>query len=283
MLYHKTASTSGPAVMAFSGDLYHECNVYIQKIRNNLDGIGKTDDDPVFISWSGRQMSSSLIGDQFNAFFQRATNKSLLERKQRKITTTLVRKSFVSNVHADHPDLKRDLSNMMNHSEETARNTYFLEEKTKNVAKTFSKMQRNMRNQAISVCPDEELKKIFAVELESPEMITLDTVKYKADEIINIPFTNIQIRDKLRYMQKQGQYVTTATTQITNEKNPPETEVMSDVLDDEIIATSDCLSDDDSMFSSCSTRMVYSPAKESLIKAHCPAPDPNKIKLYESE
>ena len=80
------------------------------------------------------------MGDQFASFFQRATAFGLVERQSRKINATLVRKSFVSKVHTEIPEYKKDLANMMCHSEETASRSYFLQEKAKNVLKTFIKV-----------------------------------------------------------------------------------------------------------------------------------------------
>ena len=48
-------------------------------MRNVLAGTGDSLSDPVFVSWAGRAMSSSLIGDQFASFFQRATVCNLVE------------------------------------------------------------------------------------------------------------------------------------------------------------------------------------------------------------
>ena len=137
---HKTSSTSGHRVICFSKNLYKECLTYVE-MRNLLPDIGISPSDPVFVSWAGRSMSSSLIGDQFASFFQRATACNLVERQSRKITATLVRKSFVSKVHTEIPELKKDLANVMCHSEETASRSYFLQEKAKNVSKTFTKVQ----------------------------------------------------------------------------------------------------------------------------------------------
>ena len=55
------------------------------------------------------------------------------------MTMTLVRKSFNSEGHSKKNNTKliKDLSNMMCHSENTAHGSYLLEEKKKNVHKTF--------------------------------------------------------------------------------------------------------------------------------------------------
>ena len=50
--------------------------------------------------------------------------------------------------------LKKDLSNMLCHSEKTAERSYFLEEKTKNVAKTFTEMKETMRRKRKADVPE---------------------------------------------------------------------------------------------------------------------------------
>lgn len=91
---------NGPALIMFSSHGFYECSVYISFIRNRLPGIDMSDDAPVFVSWSRRKMSSSLVN-----------------RKNRHLTTTLVCKSFVSKVYREAPVVKRDLANMMCHGE----------------------------------------------------------------------------------------------------------------------------------------------------------------------
>lgn len=64
------------------------------RLRNRLPGIDESSSSPVFVSWYGKKMSSSLLGDQFASFFQRATEHNLIARRNRNITATLVRKAF---------------------------------------------------------------------------------------------------------------------------------------------------------------------------------------------
>ena len=103
---HKT-KYKGPAVLTFSNFEYEECSIYIARIRNRLAGIDYSTTAPVFVSWNGRKMSSSLLEDQFTSFFQRATQHNLVSRRNRHVTATLVRKSLVSKVHGEKPELKQ--------------------------------------------------------------------------------------------------------------------------------------------------------------------------------
>lgn len=150
-------------------------------------------------------MSSSLIGDKFASFFQRAAACNLVERQSRKITATLVRKSFVSKEHTETPELKKDLANMMCRSEETASRLYFfLQEKAKNVSKTFTKVQDTLRSEKNL---ELDLREVFKDDTSSNKSITLDTVRNKRNDLINFPLSDTQIRDKLRYMQSKKRRV----------------------------------------------------------------------------
>ena len=58
---HKTAATSGPAVIVFTPELYHKCRIFVQKIRNHLAGVMISGESVVFLSWNGNKMSSALF------------------------------------------------------------------------------------------------------------------------------------------------------------------------------------------------------------------------------
>ena len=52
------------------------------------------------------EKNESLLGDPFASFFQRTTEHNLIARRNRNITATLVRKTFVSKAHSEKPELK---------------------------------------------------------------------------------------------------------------------------------------------------------------------------------
>ena len=195
---HKT-KYKGPAVLTFTNLEYDECAVYISRLRNGLPGIDESSSSPVFVSWYGKKMSSSLLGDQFASFFQRATEHNLIARRNRNITATLVRKTFVSKVHSEKPGLKRDLANMLCHSEETAAREYFLQEKMKNVANTYEEMVNLMSEGGKDIVTD--LEYVYSDELRAQKFLTLSIVKAKYGRLKNCSLTELQVRDKLRYMQ----------------------------------------------------------------------------------
>ena len=92
----------------FQQNLYKKCLHYME-IRNLFPGISVSPSDPVFVSWAGRVMSSSLTGDQIASFLQRATAFNLVEQQSRKNTAILVIKSFVSKVHTETSVFKKKI------------------------------------------------------------------------------------------------------------------------------------------------------------------------------
>jgi len=120
---HKTA-TPGPRPVTFEKETYQLTKLFVKYIRNMLSGVGKHRNDKVFVSLSGKRMSSSLINDQWSAFFEKASG-VVFRSKKRKVTATLVRKTFVSKGHTYHPESKRDLANTMCLSEKVANDTFF--------------------------------------------------------------------------------------------------------------------------------------------------------------
>ena len=66
------------------------------------------------------------------------------EKFDTKLTHTLVRKSFVSKGNSEVSGSKKELSNMMWHSEKIANELYLLEDKVRNVSSTFTIMNSIM-------------------------------------------------------------------------------------------------------------------------------------------
>ena len=89
-----------------------------------LPGIANSPNDPVFVSWSGHYMASSMATSQMNLFWKAATNSNLSSS----INPTLVRKMATTLVHEKEPD-KKELVVIMNHDVRTAEKNYFLLEK----------------------------------------------------------------------------------------------------------------------------------------------------------
>ena len=102
VLNHKTVATAGPAMLSINPDIMRYLMIYL-KIRNSLAGISVEDRDPVFVSWSGRRMGSTMVTTQLNQFWKIAVNKDL----SRAINPTLIRKMMTTTVHEKEPSRKR--------------------------------------------------------------------------------------------------------------------------------------------------------------------------------
>ncbi|XP_065640288.1 uncharacterized protein LOC124815663 [Hydra vulgaris] len=121
---HKT-SYKGPANIAMTVELYNEVAVYIQFLRNKLEGISHpTDKEPVFLSFSGLAMDSSMISSQFTLFWNRALGKKNSDSSA--MNPTLVRKYTTTKVHSKFPHLKQKTAQHLCHSLKVAESNYAL-------------------------------------------------------------------------------------------------------------------------------------------------------------
>ena len=75
-------------------------------------------------------MFSSMVSTQLNSFWEKAVGHT---KERPRISATLVRKSVVSKVRTQKPELGKDLANLNCHSEDTAKRSYFFQEKNKKV------------------------------------------------------------------------------------------------------------------------------------------------------
>ena len=201
---HKTLETSGPAIIVFTSDLYKEARTYVQYMRNKLEGINCVDKSAtVFLSWSGRKMSSSMVTAQINSFWGKAVGHSL---DRPRINATLVRKSAVSKVHELRKDQKSNLADLMCHSESTAKKSYFIKEKTQKAGETSALLRSVIRQADPVEHLEAAIDKHFAEEISNGK-ISLAIVKEK--ENLSPAFQNLtetSLRDKIRYIisQRQG-------------------------------------------------------------------------------
>ncbi|XP_065653246.1 uncharacterized protein LOC136080475 isoform X1 [Hydra vulgaris] len=121
---HKT-SYKGPANIAMTVELYNEVAVYIEFLRNKLVGISQpTDTEPVFLSFSGVAMDSSMISSQFTLFWNRALGKTNSDSSA--MNPTLVRKYTTTKVHSQFPHLKEKTAQHLCHSLKVAETNYAL-------------------------------------------------------------------------------------------------------------------------------------------------------------
>ena len=111
---HKTADTHGP------------------------ENENESDEAYVFLSWNGAKMESGQICTAINAAWGKGG-------MQGHISSTLFRKSAVTNVHARHNELRSDLADLMAHKETTAQRFYRLKEKEEACLQAASNLPRIMR------------------------------------------------------------------------------------------------------------------------------------------
>lgn len=194
---HKTVTTSGPACIVVTYDLYLDMCTYVQKIRNKLDGIDAGKNSNVFVSWSGSKMSSSMVTAQINSFWGKAVGHT---ENRPHVSANLVRKSAVSKVHSTRKDMKEDLANLMCHSVTTAGRIYYLQNKPKKAGETSAALRDLQRQQDPEDDLEDSIRNHFHEDIKKGK-ITLMIVPEKKS--LSPAFENISdicLRDKVRYV-----------------------------------------------------------------------------------
>lgn len=220
VLEHKTVSTSGPACIVATAELYKQMLTYVN-MRNKLEGMNnETGDNYVFISWSGSRMSSSMVTAQLNSFWGKAVGHT---QERPRVSAALVRKSAVSKVHEHHKDKCKDLANLMCHSEETAKRVYYLQEKSKRAVETSSTLRSVLREPDSSENLRDSILKHFGEDIEKRK-ITLAIVKEKKNACSAFKdILDLTLRDKIRYMISQKSQCDQDNTDIESDDENDET------------------------------------------------------------
>ena len=110
-----------------------------------------------------------MVTTQLNNFWKNALNIDL----ERSVSATLIRKMYATVVHANVPELKVKLANLMNHDVRTGEWEYFLPEKKKTVVETSARLRTALRTDYDSNFSDSELLKIF----ENETMLNIDVIR----------------------------------------------------------------------------------------------------------
>ena len=139
-----------------------------------------------------------MISTQLNSFWGKAVGHT---QERPRINPTLVRKSAVSKVHGQKPQLKGDLANLMSHSGDTARRFYFLQEKSKNAGSTSVALWTTLREEVPAEKNHENLiRELFSEEIKKKK-ITLAVVREKRTALSGLKlYSDLQLRDKIRYI-----------------------------------------------------------------------------------
>ena len=82
-----------------------------------------------------------MVLAQLNSFWGKAVGHT---KERPRISATLVRKSVSSKVRTQKPELGKDLADLC-HSEDTAKRSYFFQEKTKKRGSTSATLQSVLR------------------------------------------------------------------------------------------------------------------------------------------
>jgi site-specific recombinase XerD len=129
---HKTASTHGPAKIVLPKTLHSWLVIFINSF---LPRIGSNDKmDFVFQTGTGQAMDGCMVGRCMQTFWKQAGLRD-------DITCTLFRKTAVTTVHNNCPDMKGNLDDLMCHRTETANRFYRLVEREKTSVKAAIKLK----------------------------------------------------------------------------------------------------------------------------------------------
>ena len=140
---HKTADTHGPACVVLSPSLFSYLEIYVNKVRSRVDHSTThdkgRDQANVFLSWNGAKLESGQISTAINAAWQKGGMEG-------HVTSTLFRKSAVTNVHSRHHEMKSNLADLMAHKESTAQRFYRLQEKQESCFQAATNLPNVMRS-----------------------------------------------------------------------------------------------------------------------------------------
>lgn len=118
---HKTASSYGPAKIVLTRTLHSWMVVYATQIRTQV----LTKETPeFFLSWNGDRLSSGQVTRCVQAIWKKAGLPD-------DVTLNVIRKTAVSSVHSQRPDMTTQLADLMCHRVSTAQKCYRLAEREK--------------------------------------------------------------------------------------------------------------------------------------------------------
>ena len=155
--------------------------------------------DPLFISFHGKKMSSSMVTGQLNSFWQKSVGGG------DRFNATKMRKVSVTKTHSTKPELKKQLSNLMAHSVGMAEKVYYLEDKTRQAASTSESLRQILRTdnpiEEKEIDEEEAIGILFSEEVAAGK-IRIHQVRDKRPSFSKQveQLSDDQIRDKVRYL-----------------------------------------------------------------------------------
>ena len=104
------------------------------------------------------------VTGQINSFWGKAVGHT---EDRPRISATMIRKTAVTKTHEVRLEIKKDLTNLMCHSEVTARKTYFLQEKAKNVSETSRVLHNLLKSDAKYDSANQKIWQCFQEDIEN--------------------------------------------------------------------------------------------------------------------
>jgi len=217
---HKTSYRYGCARIILNAMHYSYLKVYVTKIRSQ---VADSSSKQVFLTFTGEKMLSGQITRGIQSLWKKAG-------MSKPITATIVRKTAVSSIHQNHPNLKDSLADLMCHQTTTAGKTYRLVQREKTsitAAKLLNQVMRSQSANASQGAPEADgkrtqeippntpsrfmwnperlvtLQSVFSVEINAHRSVSLDVVR---ERIIGTELAHIDPRkvyDKLRIVTNQ--------------------------------------------------------------------------------
>jgi len=137
---HKTSHHYGLAKVVLSEMLYNWLKVYLIQLRRRVMEVSNsTDTGFLLVSYNGIQLASSQVSTCLQSVWAKA---GLNQR----ITCTLIRKTAVSEVHENAPELKSKLVGWMCHSVNTADLSYRLADRERSSLMAAQHLTSAMRS-----------------------------------------------------------------------------------------------------------------------------------------
>ena len=115
-----------------------------------------------------------------------------------------MRKSVVSKVRTQKRELGKDLTDLICHSEDTAKRSYFFQEKKKNRGSMSATFRSDLREDGKATSDEDKekdvIRRCFKDEIERKK-ITIAIVREKKAKYQQFnKYSDLQLRDKVKYM-----------------------------------------------------------------------------------
>ena len=138
---HKTFTKHGPVNVVFNATLYQYTQIFVAKFRNQLNGVNVSGESALFLTVSGKKLTSSQVGSQIGSCWGK-----VFGRETSSGGATAFRKAAVSAVHEQREEMRSDLADLMAHKQSTADRYYLLKNKGKSAVRTSKELAKIMRH-----------------------------------------------------------------------------------------------------------------------------------------